>query len=68
MTADEAEAKIEIQSLKDKEKATAAAQEFRVVPTLISERPTSVMILIDKGLSDVSGSAASTYGFLPIGS
>ena len=55
MTTDEAEEKFEIQNPQDQEKATAPAREFRLVPTRISERPTSVKIVINKGLSDVSG-------------
>ena len=55
VTTDEAEEKFEIQSPKDQEKATAPAREFRLVPTRISERPTSVKIVINKGFSDVSG-------------
>ncbi len=55
VTTDEAEEKFEIQSPRDAEKATAPAREFRLVPTRISERPISVKIVINKGLSDVSG-------------
>lgn len=55
VTADEAEEKFEIQSAGGQEKATAPAREFRLVPIRISERPTSVKVVINKGFSDVSG-------------
>jgi hypothetical protein len=55
VTAGGTEEKFEIQSVKEQKAATAPAREFRLVPTMISERPVSIKITIDKGLSDVTG-------------
>ncbi len=60
---DGAAGKFEIQSVRDREKATAPAREFRLVPILISEQPASVKIAINKGLSDVTGRQLLVHDF-----
>ena len=60
---DGAEGKFEIQTFRDHEKATAPARAFRLVPILISERPASVKIVINKGLSDVTGRQLLAHDF-----
>jgi alpha-2-macroglobulin len=55
VTADGTEEKFEIQGLRSRKAATDPGRTFRLVPTMISERPVTIKIMIEKGLSDVTG-------------